>query len=166
MNTAQRKFLIERIQQKVRDKISELQNKKMGYPSASNYIFKAALNDELEIQSSDIVLKFLKDKALRAKEGSNWLSDERMGMDKETTIKILIEKLVVLPKDYKEQLRAVIDHNKSIDEEISLLKIQLDTIEVRVQLASDKTLQNLINEVDDMGNLSLMDTKLKLLSNG
>jgi len=34
---------------------------------------------------------------------------------------------------------------------------------MRVQLASDKTLQKLINEVDDMGDLSLMDTKLKML---
>ena len=55
-------------------------------------------------------------------------------------------------------------HNESIVTEIDLLKVQLDTIEVRVQLASDKTLQNLVNEVDDMGSLSLIDTKLKLLS--
>ena len=55
MNAVQRKFLIEKIQQKVKDKISELEKTLLEYPSASNYIFKACLNDELELQSPEII---------------------------------------------------------------------------------------------------------------
>jgi hypothetical protein len=164
MNTAQRKFLIERIQQKTKDKIELLKKSLQQYPSASNYIFKAVLNEKLELQPKEVILDAIKKKALNAKEGENWLSEMRMGYEKEREIKLLIEQLIVLPDDYKDEMERVKTHNKTIQSEIDLLKVQLETIEVRIQLASDKALQNLVNEVDDMGSLSLIDTKLKLLS--
>lgn len=163
MNTAQRKFLIERIQGKVKEKIELLEKTRLEYPSTSNYIFKAILNNNIKLQDSKVILEALKNKAINAKEGSNWLSGDRMGYDKETTIKIPIESLIIIPKDYEEELERVKQVNHKIREQVNLLKIQLDTIEMRVQLASDKTLQKLINEVDDMGDLSLMDTKLKFI---
>jgi len=164
MNTVQRKFLIERIQQKVKHKIESLKKGLQQYPSASNYIFKAVLNGKLELQTNEVILDAIKTKALNAKEGENWLSEMRMGYEKEREIKLLINQLIILPDDYKQEMERVKKYNENIVAEIDLLIIQLETIEVRVQLASDKVLQNLINEVDDMGNLSLMDTKLKLLS--
>jgi len=163
MNTSQRKFLIERIQTKTKERIEQLNKTKLEYPSASNFIFKAILNDKLELQSSEKILEALKQKALRSKEGANWLSEERFGFDKERTVLLGLNELIVLPEDYKTELERVKSFNEKIVSEINLLKIQLDTIEMRVQLASDKTLQKLINEVDDMGDLSLMDTKLKML---
>jgi hypothetical protein len=164
MNTAQRKFLIERIQKKVKDKIEILKKEKLQYPSASNYIFKAIMNNELKLQSEECILNAIKEKALKAKEGENWMSEDRIGFEKESTIKLMFRGLIVVPEDYKTEYDRVSDFNKSIQNQIAELNIQLDTIEVRVQLASDKTLQKLINEVDDMGDLSLVDTKLKLLS--
>jgi len=164
MNTAQRKFLIERIQQKTKDKIEILKKSMMNYPSIDNYVFKAVMTDSLELQDSNTIMSALKKKAERAKAGENWLSEDRMGAYKSSTIRIDIEELLKLPQDYNDELTKVRNHNSEIGKEIDLLKLQLDTIEVRVQLASDKTLQNLVNEVDDMGSLSLIDTKLKLLS--
>ena len=164
MNTAQRKFLIERIQQKVKDKIEQLKSSLKEYPSASNYIFKSIMNDQLELQPKEVILNALKQKALKSKEGENWLSNERMGFNKERTIRMLIEELIVIPEDYKKELELVRSYNKGIRDEIDLLKVQLDTIEVRIQLASAKTLEKLVNEVDDMGSISLIDTKLKLLN--
>lgn len=164
MNTAQRKFLIERIQKKVTERIDVLKNDKLKYPSASNYIFKAILNSELKLQSNHFILEALKNKALNAKEGENWLSNMRMGFEKETEVHLRIKDLIILPDDYHKELTKVSEHNKKMDAEIAELLMQKETIEVRIQLASDKTLQKLINEVDDMGDLSLVDTKLKLLS--
>lgn len=165
MNATQRKFLVEKIQKKVKDKIEELRRDKFDYPSASNYIFKAILNDTLELQDNATILKALKDKAIKSKEGANWLSNEYMGANKETTIQLLIDELVVVPEDFDKERKRVHDHNKGIDSEIQSLYAQLDTIEVRIQLASDKVLQKLINEVDDMGDISLIDTKIKFLNN-
>lgn len=114
MNTAQRKFLIERIQQKVKDKIEQLKSSLKEYPSASNYIFKSIMNDQLELQPKEVILNALKQKALKSKEGENWLSNERMGFNKERTIRMLIEELIVIPEDYKKELELVRSYNKGI----------------------------------------------------
>ena len=162
MNAQQRKYLIEKIQTETNQKIKSLGESKLEYPSASNYIFKAIMNDKLELQSKEIILNAIKQKALNGKEGHNWLSEDRMGWEKERTIKLNIPDIIVVPQDYKDEFERVKKHNEDIDEKINLLKIKLNTIEMRVQLASDKTLQNLINQVDDMGDLSLVDNQLKL----
>jgi hypothetical protein len=163
MNSAQRKFLVEKIQEKVKARIKDLESQKQEFPSASNYIFKAILNNELKLQPEKQVLESIKQKALAAKEGANWLSEERLGLNKENTIRLNLNSLIILPDDYKNEYERVERHNKAIKDTIQGLKQQLESIEVRVQLASDKTLQKLINEVDDMGSLSLVETKLKHL---
>ena len=164
MNAQQRKYLIERIQAKTRERIKILEEGKEKYPSAPNFLFKAVLNGTLQLQPSEVTLEALRQRALNAKEGYNWLSDQSHGWEKESTVKIKIQDLIAIPEDYKNEMARVQEHNAKIEQEIKQLRLQLDTIEMRVQLASDKTLQRLINEVDDMGELSLIDTKIKLLS--
>ena len=62
MNSAQRKFLVDRINSKVDAKIQELQIKLMEYPSASNYIFKAIMSDNLKLKSEAHILAAIKAK--------------------------------------------------------------------------------------------------------
>jgi hypothetical protein len=164
MNATQRKFLVDKIQTKVKEKIEEVRKGRVEYPSASNYLFKAILNNELKLQDDEVTLAALKEKAMKAKEGANWLSDDYMGANKENTVRIPLKSLFILPDDYYKAFQEVKENNERIDAEIKELKSQLDTIEVRIQLASDKTLQKMINEVDDMGDISLLDTKLKYLN--
>lgn len=164
MNSTQRKFLVDRINAKVDEKIKHLNNKLEEYPSASNYIFKAIMSDKLKLKSEAHILSAIKAKALAAKEGSNWLSEERMGMNKENTIRLFLKDLIELPEDFYEQMKNVSENNKLIRKEVEELKIQKETLEVRIQLASDKTLSGLIQEVDDMGDLKLVDAKLKLIN--
>lgn len=164
MNSTQRKFLVDKIQEKVTARIKELQDQKQSFPSASNYLFKAIMNNELKLQSEEVILEAIKQKALQAKEGENWLSEDRMGWEKENTVRIFTKSLFVLPEDYYTEYKRVKAFNENIDAEIKELKIHKDSIEIRIQLASDKSLQNLINEVDDMGDVSLVSTKLKLLN--
>ena len=164
MNQQQRKYLIDKIKSTIDKKIEILSKDRMEYPSMSNFLFHAILKNELKLKTEEHILEAIKSKALNAKEGSNWLSNERMGFDKETTIKLHIEDLLEIPKNYDEKLSEIKNHNSKIQTEINLLKTQFDTIETRIQLASDKTLQKLINEVDDMGDLSLIDTKIKLIN--
>jgi hypothetical protein len=164
MNAQQRKFLIERIQIKTKARISELEKTKLNYPNVPNYLFKAILSGKLELQPDEHTMSILKERALKAKEGANWLSDQSNGWEKFTTIKLQVEDLIVIPEDYKKEREMVVEHNEKVDEEIKSLRMQLETVEMRVQLASDKTLQKLINEVDDMRELSLIDTKIKFLN--
>ncbi len=164
MNSVQRKFLIDRISSKTKARIKLLEDSKLPYTSASNHLYRAIMNGTLELQPELVIKEALTKKALNAMEGTNWLSGERNGYNKERKVTLDIEEMFVLPASYSDDIRRVKDHNTALDREITELKTQLDTLEVRIQLASDKTLQKLINEVDDMGDLSLLDTKLKLLN--
>lgn len=164
MNAQQRKYLIERITEKTRAKIKILEEGKEKYPSAPNYLFKAILNGTLELQPPEVILEALKQRALNSKEGYNWLSDQSHGWERESVVKLKIKDIIITPEDYTKELERVREHNEKIHNDIVQLQQQLDTIEMRVQLASDKTLQRLINEVDDMGELSLIDTKIKSLT--
>lgn len=164
MNQAQRKYLIDKISGRTREKISELKSKKKEYPNASNFIFKAILSDKLELRSNDHILGVLKQRALSSKEGANWLTEDRNSWENKGMVKLRMRDLIVIPDDFDKMQEEVKAFNEEIDNQIAFLQSQLDTIELRIQLASDKTLQKMINEVDDMGELSLIDTKLKLLS--
>lgn len=163
MNQTQRKFLIDKIGEKTNERIKALYESKQQYPSASNYLFKAILSGTLELQPDAVTLKALEDKARKAKEGYNWLSEDHMGWDKETTVKIKLEHLFVLPEDFYNEQERVREHNEGITKQIAELRIALDTLEVRIQLASDKTLAGMVSEVDDMGDIKLIDSSLKLL---
>ena len=168
MNTVQRKFLIDKLTQKSDIKLRELRDEKQGYPSASNYIFKAVLNDTIEIADKKTIIKALKERAMKAKEGENWLepkSDFRnWSEEKERDMQLSIRDLIIVPKDYQKEREKVEKHNEKINKKIEVLKIQIESLILRIQLASDKNLQKMVNEVDDMGDLSLIDTKIKLLN--
>ena len=114
MNQTQRKFLIERIQAKAKEKI-ELQRKNLWkYPNRATYVFQAIMNDTLVLKSQEHILAGIKKKALAANEGENWLSGDRMGWEKERTIKLPTEDIFELPQALHDRVDEVREHNKSI----------------------------------------------------
>lgn len=165
MNTTQRKFLIEKIQEETKKRIEMLKKQKLDHPSASNYVFKAILDGTLELQSSEHILGVLKERALKSKEGENWLSSERHGWDSVSSIKFKkYSDILVMPDNFTQELSRVTEFNRDLEEQINVLQLSLNGIEMRIQLASDSTLKKLINEVDDMGDITLIDTTVKLLN--
>lgn len=164
MNAQQRKFLIEKINKETKQKIEELKSKKISYPNANNYLFKSILSDTLKLKSEEHILSVLKARAMDSKDGKDWLTNDNSGWGSRVdVVKIGIVDLIELPEDFRNKIEEVRLHNDEIQKEIDLLQVQLNSIEMRVQLASDKVLQKLINEVDDMGQLSLVNTTLKSL---
>lgn len=164
MNAKQRQFLVDKLQANIKAQVEGLKSERLAYPSIDNYLFRAVLNDTLAIQPAEVILSALKKKAMAAKAGENWLSDQRMGVYKHTTVRLDIRDLVVLPEDYKAELERVKKTNEEINGKIAELMAYLNTIETRIQLASDAVLQRVINEVDDMGDVRLIDTTIKMLN--
>lgn len=165
MNSTQRKFLIDKIQEETKKKIEELKKQKLEFPSASNYVFKAILDGTLELQPQEHILEVLKQRALKSTEGRNWLSDESMSWNSKRAINFqAYSDILIMPNNYQVELDRVRAFNKDIDTQIDALQTALNGIEMRIQLASDSTLKNLINEVDDMGDIKLIDTTVKLLN--
>jgi hypothetical protein len=168
MNAVQRKFLIEKIQAKVKAKISELEKQEKKPISLSAYMMHLVLSDKFELQPMEHIREAIKLKALNVSDGrvKNFLGDGDRYGDFSTMNKLILkmDDIFVIPEDRAQEIKETNDFNAKLDEQIKELKLQSETIEVRIMLASDKTLQKMINEIDDMGDISLIDTKIKLLN--
>ena len=122
-----------------------------------------------EIRNTDEIKELIRQKALNSKQGdSSWLSKIKgcysaFGNSKDLVFKA--DDFFIIPSEYKILNDKYIEETQKIKLQISELLIEKDTLVTRIQLASDKILDKMINEVDDMGDISLIHTKLKYLSN-
>jgi len=165
MNQAQRNFLIKKIEETIKARVKALEDSKPEYPSLNNYLLHAVMSGNFELQPNEEIKKILLQKALNAKGNEDWLGNH-WGMANKSLVAFKADEIFVIPEEYRERARICREKQSELQEQISTLRIQSETLITRIQLASDKTLQKMINEVDDMGDISLIDTKLKYLGNG
>ena len=164
MNQSQRNFLIEKIEKLGKIKRDELAKSIPPKPSLSMYILREVMNGNVKIIPNEKIIEIIEDKALKADEtNDDWMGTSWSRATK-NEIHFLIKDLFILPEDFKKKYNHATQEEKSIREDIRVLLIQEDTLVTRVKLASNSTLETMIKEVDDMGNISLMDTKLKQLT--
>lgn len=171
MNQAQRKFLIDKIESNVKKTISILEREKPEQPpSLENFFYGLALTGRLEIKSPESIKEYMCKRAMNhsAKSYSEtWLGTSQGDLINRANVKIPLREIFVVPKEYDEMWDKYRESEKQIKEKVRALEIECDTLVTRIQLASDKTLEKMISEIDDMGDISLMDTKLKhMISNG
>ena len=76
------------------------------------------MTETLELRTQKHILSAIKNKALSATEGSNWLSGERLGWEKERTIKLNIEDIIVIPEALEIKINEVRLFNKELDDKI------------------------------------------------
>lgn len=165
MNQAQRNFLIKKIEDQKKAAVNAYESAMPDAPNLSNFLFNAVMNGTFEIKSNDEIKEMIKQKALKSKKGhSNWMASGYAFSSNDNELSFKAYEFFIVPDSYKKLREEYLKEKERLNEEIRKITIQSDTLITRIQLASDKTLQTMINEVDDMGNISLMDSKLKLLS--
>ncbi len=166
MNQAQRNFLIKKIEDQVKITCDALKEQKPEQPNLNNWLLHAVLSDNFELQSIESIKETLRQKALNATRDVNWLTGEREsgwgGNGRGVGFKV--SEIFILSDDYKQKRDSFLAASNGIDEKIKTVRMQAETLITRIQLASDKTLDKMINEVDDMGDISLMDTKIRYLN--
>lgn len=163
MNQVQRNYLIEQIQKTARIKRVALEDQLEDAPSLSMYLYKAVMSDEFELRGMKELREYIKEKALTLKDRDDWLGNH-WGSSSKSDVVIPANKFFIIPNTHKERDSKISEANDEINEKIRILNVEEETLIMRIQLASNKTLETMISEVDDMGNLSLMDTKLKQLT--
>jgi hypothetical protein len=161
MNNQQRKYLVDKITAATEVQIKMLRESKPERPNLSNYLLHAVMSGTVQLRDNAHLLAVIKNKALKSTR-DNWLNDRWSSTKEEITLDVA--DVFVIPEDYRTICAEFEAKVRKIDEEIYALHQKKDGLVTRITLASDKTLQNLINEVDDMGNLSLVDTTLKALN--
>lgn len=166
MNQQQRKFLIEKIEKKTKITVDALKSSIPDAPSFSNYMMHAVMSGNYDIIDKDAIKALILKKALNSKEGrSDWMGDSQ-AFGSRTQLAFKPKEIFIVPEEYTTIHNEYAAKRKQIEDDIAAIQIQCDTLVTRIQLASDKTLQKMINEVDDMGDISLIDTTLKSISQG
>jgi hypothetical protein len=162
MNQSQRTFLIKKIQDNEKVQVDALRNSIPKEPSLSNYILHAVMSGTFEIVSQAQIKEIIRQKALKSSERDDWMGNSWHNASKKGIV-FNADELFVVPEEYKKLAKEYRDACQEINTKIGTIHKQVEGLVTRIQLASDKTLQTMINEVDDMGNISLFDTKLKEL---
>lgn len=164
MNQAQRTFLIKKIEEASKLRVRVMEDAREQSPSLAIYILHAVMSGKFEIQNTEKLKEIIRQRALKSTDrdrekwlGGNWGSTS-------SDVHFKLREFFVVPAEWQIRYDEWQIKDEMIQKEIRELKAQTDGLITRIQLASDKTLQTMINEVDDMGNISLMDTKLKLLT--
>lgn len=168
MNSTQRKYLVDKISDRVKRRILVLEEDIPEAVSLNVYMLHRVMSNDFSIKPESELKRIVLEKALKTgREKSHredWLGNA-WGSATKGNVAFEIEEFFEVPEEYKKMVRERKEARERVYMEISELKLQLETLEIRIMLASDKNLQTLINEVDDMGDISLIDTKIKLLSN-
>lgn len=169
MNNTQRKYLTDTISAKIQGRIKEIETGKMEVPNLSAYVLHLILSNNFEIKNTESIREILMQKALKgasSQRPAEFLSsgDRWGGSGGFNKVAFTIEELFILPESYQKLINEAHEHNFSIQEQTNKLRMQMEGLITRITLASDSTLQKMINEVDDMGDISLIDMKIKLLN--
>lgn len=166
MNSTQRKFLVDKVTERTKAKIQALRDSIPESLSLNVYMLHRVMSNDFEIKSQEELKKLVLEKALKAGQNKQYREDwlgNAWGVANKGNVAFTLDEFFVIPKEYLDMRQAREEAKRKVEEQIRLLQIQLETLEVRIMVASDKTLQKLINEVDDMGDISLIDTRIKLL---
>lgn len=160
MNQTQRKFLIDKINEKVKITDKLLKESLPEEPDLASYLLAGIIGGTTKIKSSEALLEVLKQRAL--KNTSGWLSRNSWS-SKNDRVEFRLEEFFDIPKEYLKVYEEWKNETKRIEESRKTLLLQTEGLCTRIQLASNKTLEKMIAEVDDMGDISLVDVTLKSL---
>ena len=130
------------------------------------YMLNRVMSNDFEIKTTGELKKMVLEKALKAGQNRQYREDwlgNAWGSASKGCVVFELKDFFVIPDEYLKMQKDIQDKRNEIESQIRILKIQLETLEIRIMVASDKILQTLVNEVDDMGDIRLIDTKIKLL---
>ena len=164
MNQSQRNFLVEKIEGSVDVKIRALKDSLPEPPHLVNFIYHKVMSGNFDIQDKDVLKSIITDRCINTPSDKEWNTSTRGGWDKSSKIEFKLADFFIIPAEFQEKIDKYNIETEETRQQINLIQSQADTLIVRIKLASNSTLESMIREVDDMGNISLMDTKLKALT--
>lgn len=164
MNQKQREFLIAEITKNTELQVRELSSSKPEKPNLENYIIQGLLSGNISLKSSDSIKEYFINLIKNATGSSSLLESGRWNEPQGDTIKIPAKVLFEYPKEYLDRIESWKQESIEIDKKIDSLKSSSKGLIVRINLASSRTLELMINEVDNMGQISLMDNTLRKIT--
>ena len=164
MNQKQREYLIQEITKNKDEQIRELKDSKPEKPNLENYIIQGLLSGSIIVKSSESLKNYLIDRVKNSTNKSSLLESGGWRNEYSNEVKIPTSELFEYPKEYLDRIKIWKEKSLEIDEKIASLNNTSKGLITRIQLASSRTLELMINEVDDMGQISLMDNTLRQIT--
>lgn len=167
MNDNQRKFLIEKINQKYKSEKERLNASAPKKPSLNNYLIAAALDGSLEYRSMEEIKESIRQKVLNLGPGDGLLGSESGkhlygGAKYKEVIMIEPEILFRYPANYVEAYEKYSTAMDEYSERILQLSNIRDTLEMKINLGSNRILDKLIEQADNLADLNLVNSSLIL----
>ena len=166
MNQKQREFLIAEIEKNYKNQVEELNEQLINAPSLNNYLVAAFLDNSIEFAELNQLREKLRDKVIAfGTEDSLIIKNNAFGRRYQTTshlVSIQAEHLFVIPQNYKLALSKYNEIRKKVNKQIAELTAHRNTIIYKLNIGSNASLENLITEVDNLSDLSIMNTQFLL----
>lgn len=166
MNQKQRDFLIARVNKTHKNQINAVQKDMPDKPSLNNYLVAAFLDNSIQFNDIELLKEKMRNTVLKYGANDRLVEDEGSwrSTKEKNHVKIVPEDLFIIPDNYTEALREYKTKKQEIDKKCEILDAQMQTIEMKIQIGSDKVLSGLIDQADNLADLSLINSQLLLTS--
>lgn len=168
MNDKQREYLLKSVTSVYSTQCENLRKRRVKKPSLNNYLVAAFLDGSIEFADIENLKSQMRQSVVEMPDQAQLVELDKSGYgsDKKETqfIKVKADLIFKIPEAYLNQLALWQSQQDEIDTEISNLTAQLKTIEVKIHLGSNQQLDKLIAEADNLGEISLINSRLMLTS--
>lgn len=166
MNQKQMEFLISRVSNIYDQERKKLAEVKPDKPDLSNHLVAAILSGTVKYKSVDHLAKVVKERVLKGGKKKAFLTSDshyRYSDDDEGD-KILMNALDIFepPIEYLKQLERYEKELTEWDAKNETLRQIHDSLNIKIQIGSDKVLDSLIEEADNLGSLQLVNSRLTI----
>jgi hypothetical protein len=180
MNDKQRQFLVQQVAKIYDNQKNSIKAKYTKRPSLNNYIVAALIEGKLKYKDIKDVQKDVKARVIKMSTEDRLIhesSSSRSGYgyygrsgddDKgelnldDCYVKINPFDMFEIPQSYKDAYNIWLDSKRLIDKELQDLSASYDTILLKVNLGSNAVLDKLIEQVDNLAELSLVNAHLTI----
>jgi hypothetical protein len=171
MNKDQRKYLADHVIQTYNTQVEVLKDSIPEKPVINNYLIGEILTGTVKMKSNDLILKYITDRANSLESDKNLVEKEETSYRRgrwtnkvtmEEYIKIEITALFEIPQSYTEAYDKYLKIKTEAEEKIAKLEAIKNTILLKVNVGSDKSLIALVDQIDNVADLNLMNDTLVL----
>jgi hypothetical protein len=169
MNQDQRKFLIEKVNITFREQRDELSKNSPIEPSLNNYLIAAFLDNTIQFKDINILKNKMRDTVLKygisdrlIEKDSDIYSSRRNRSKEDNFVRVIAEDLFVIPEAYIKAMDEYTKEKQKLDDKIKELESNKETIIMKIQIGSSPVLDKLITQVDNMADLSIMNSQFLL----
>lgn len=168
MNQTQRDYLIKQADRTYTKQREALDEQEPTPPSLNNYLVAAVLDGSFQLQPVESVRETIRLKVLKLGPSDALIHDEddgwssRRKRNTENAITLPAESLFVVPAAYLDALVIYEAAKEKWEQEKRQLEEIMETVKLKLQIGSAKSLEKLIEQADNLADLNIVNTNLLL----